>query len=83
MNPQFIRIEFIFFDLFRLELEPFALKVNIQKDVEWTYDLCEKIKDQNLTYLYFLSGFKLDFYSIISGKHSIIVTVVQECASDQ
>lgn len=68
MNPQFLRVEFIFFDLFKLDLEKFALKVNIQKDTEWTYDLCEKIKEQHLTYLYFLQGFQLDFYSIISGK---------------
>ena len=57
LHPQFMQVEFIFFDLFRLELEDFALKVNVQKDVEWTYDLCEKIKEQHLTYLCFLQGF--------------------------
>ena len=29
LHPQFMRLEFIFFDIFRLELEEFALKVNI------------------------------------------------------
>lgn len=57
LNPQFTRLEFVFFDLYTLELENFSLKINTQKDIEWCYDLCEKIKDRHLTYLYFLTGF--------------------------
>lgn len=68
-HPQYQTVDFVFLDLTRMALEPFRLKVNVQRDSEWTYDIAQKIHESDLTYLFVLQGFYLKLYSILSGTY--------------
>ena len=40
----------------------------MQRELQWVYDIAQKIHESELSYLYFMVGTHVQIYSMMSGK---------------
>lgn len=40
----------------------------MQRELQWVYDIAQKINESELSYLYFMAGTHVQIYSMMSGK---------------
>lgn len=45
----------------------------MQRELQWVYDIAQKIHESELSYLYFMVGTHVQIYSMMSGKFFQII----------
>jgi hypothetical protein len=47
----------------------------VQRELQWVYDIAQKIHESELSYLYFMVGTHVQIYSMMSGKFFQIIVL--------